>query len=522
MPIKNQKTKSAIVIGSGFGGLAAAIRLQSLGFNVTICEKRDLPGGRAYVYKQDGFTFDAGPTVITAPTCLEEVFTSAGRNLHDYCELLPVYPFYQLCWEDGTRFNYGDNLNETLEQIHAISGRKDAEGYKDFLNYTKEVFEEGYEKLSAEPFLDWWSMIRVAPQLVRLKAYQSVYQTVSQYIKNAKIRQVFSFHSLLVGGNPFETSSIYTLIHFLEKKWGVTFPKGGTGALVGAFVKLFKEKGGKILLNCELSEIVVEQDRVKGVKTKDGHFIEADLVVSNADVMHTYKKLLHKTQRGQEMAQNLDKKRYSMSLFLIYFGTKKKFKNLAHHMVIFGPRYKELLADIFHNGTLADDFSLYLHAPTVTDPSLAPDGCEGFYVLSPVPHLGNAEINWKSEGPKYAEKILSYLEQHYLPDLKKNIVTQKIFTPDDFEHELNAHHGSAFSLEPILTQSAYFRVHNRDQAIKGLYFVGAGTHPGAGVPGVVQSAKATCKVIADDFNLKASEFKSGFRNQSQSEVMSEL
>jgi phytoene desaturase len=487
------------VVGSGFGGLATAIRLQSQGFHVTICEKRDQPGGRAYVYKQDGFTFDAGPTVITAPTCLEEVFECSGKKLSDYVELLPVFPFYQLCWEDGTRFDYSGDLEKNLEQIKTISGVKDAEGYEKFLKYTEEVFKEGYEKLSAVAFLDWWSMIRVSPQLIRLKAYQSVYKVVSQYVKNEKLREAFSFHSLLVGGNPFETSSIYTLIHFLEKKWGVFFPKGGTGALVQAFVKVFKENGGELLLNCELEQIVLNGQKVTGVKTANGQHLDAQVVVSNADVMHTYKKLLSQSLRGPEMTQSLLKKSYSMSLFLIYFGTNKKFSNIAHHMVLFGPRYKDLLSDIFSKGVLADDFSLYLHCPTVSDPTLAPEGCDGFYVLSPVPHLGLAEIDWKKEAPVYADKILSYLEEHYLPGLKESIVTQKVFTPFDFQKELNAFQGSAFSLEPILTQSAYFRTHNRDAEIEGLYFVGAGTHPGAGVPGVVQSAKATCELIQEDF-----------------------
>ena len=463
-----------------------------------------MPGGRAYVFRQDGFTFDAGPTVITALPCLEEVFSSVGKNLEDYCELMPITPFYQLCWEDGTRFDYSGDFENTLKQIKELSGDKDVEGYKDFLKYTEQVFIEGYEKLSAEAFLDWWSMIRVSPQLIKLQAYQSVYQTVSQFIKNEKLCQAFSFHSLLVGGNPFQTSSIYTLIHFLEKKWGVHFPKGGTGSLVNAFVKLFEENGGKLILNCELEQILTKNNKVIGVKVKDGQILNADLVVSNADVMHTYKKLLNQSPRGIEMTKNLENKSFSMSLFLIYFGAKKKFENIKHHMVLFGPRYRELLKDIFKNGHLADDFSLYLHAPTVSDPSLAPEGCEGFYVLSPVPHLGLADIDWNVEGPKYADKILNYLDKHYLPGLKENLITQKIYTPFDFEKDLNAHNGSAFSLEPILTQSAYFRCHNRDSSIEGLYFVGAGTHPGAGVPGVVQSAKATCKVIANDYDRQQS------------------
>lgn len=493
-------SKKAVVIGSGFGGLSAAIRLQAQGFQVTVLEKRDLPGGRAYVYKDKGFTFDAGPTVITAPHCFEELFEICGKRIEDYVEMMPVTPFYRLFWEDGYRFDYTASLEETFEQIRRKSPG-DIEGYRKFLKYSEEVFKEGYEKLVHVPFLNWWSMIRVSPQLVRLAAYRSVFGTIKKFIKDPQLRQAFSFHSLLVGGNPFNTSSIYTLIHALERKWGVYFPKGGTGALVRALVKLFEDMGGEIHCLSEVQEIQSKEGRVTAVLTKTGKVHPCEIVVSNADVMHTYGELLKNVPATQGTAKRLKKMSYSMSLFLIYFGTKKQYPELAHHNVIFGPRYKELLQDIFKNGVLADDFSLYLHAPTRSDPDLAPEGGEAFYVLSPVPHLGNARIDWKEEGPKYAKKILDYLEKHYIPGLSQEIVTQRIFTPEDFESELNSFHGSAFSLEPILTQSAYFRVNNRDAHLKGLYFVGAGTHPGAGLPGVVNSAKATTSVIFDDLGM---------------------
>jgi phytoene desaturase len=490
--------RKAGVIGSGLGGLAAAIRLQSMGIETTIFEKRDLPGGRAYVFKDNGFTFDAGPTVITAPHCLEELFELSGRKLSDYVELMPVEPFYRLLWEDGFSFEYGSDLADTLSQIRAKSP-SDEQGYLKFLDYSREVFQEGYTNLVHVPFLNWWSMIRVSPQLARLSAHRSVYSMVSKFIKDPHLRQAFSFHSLLVGGNPFNTSSIYTLIHFLERKWGVTFPKGGTGALIQAMVKLFEELGGKIMLNTEVARILENDGAVQGVLLPDGTRMDLDLVVSNADVMHTYDKLLHQRPIVATQTKRLKKMKYSMSLFLIYFGTKKTYPDMAHHTVCFGPRYRELLQEIFQDGTLAEDFSLYLHAPTRSDPDLAPPGHEAFYVLAPVPNLKEGKIDWNVEGERYAEKILKYLDQRYLPGLMENLVTKRIFTPLDFERELNAHQGSAFSLEPLLTQSAFFRTNNRDPKLKGLYFVGAGTHPGAGVPGVVNSAKATAGLIQEDF-----------------------
>ena len=488
----------AAVIGSGFGGLALAIRLQASGFRTVIFEKRDLPGGRAYVYHDAGFTFDAGPTVITAPECLREIFALTGRSLDDYVKLLPVEPFYRLFWEDGYRFDYSADLELIERQINAKSP-SDVNGYKQFLEYSTEVFKQGYERLAHVPFPHWSSMVSVAPQLIRLKAYRSVYSMVAKHISDPHLRQLFSFHSLLVGGNPFTTTSIYTLIHCLERKWGVFFPKGGTGTLVQALVRLYRELGGELRLNAEIAKIQTAGGRVTGVVDRAGNEERFDLVASNADVVHTYSKLLGGDPQARLMSRRLARMNYSMSLFLIYFGTRRKYSDLLHHNIIFGPRYRELLSDIFSRGRLADDFSLYLHAPSRSDPDLAPPGCEAFYVLSPVPHLGKLDIDWRVEGPRYAERILSYLEKHYMPNLRSEIVTQRIFTPRDFQVELNSHYGSAFSLEPRLLQSAYFRVHNRERKIRNLYFVGAGTHPGAGIPGVVNSAKATAGVILQDF-----------------------
>lgn len=491
--------KKVAVVGSGFGGLATAIRLQSAGFQVEIFEKRDQPGGRAYVFREKGFTFDAGPTVITAPECLEELFEISGRQMKDYLTMVPVHPFYRLKWEDGYVFDYSNDEEALLEQIRQKSP-DDVSGYQKFLAYSKEVYTKGYVDLAAKAFLRFSSMIRVAPDLIRLSAHRSVFSVVSKFIKDPHLRQGFSFHSLLVGGNPFSTSSIYTLIHFLERKGGVHFPLGGTGSLVQGLVRLFEDLGGKLHLNAEVAEIQTAEGKVTGIRTKSGMQSSVSAVVSNGDVLRTYSDLMRTNVVAQKKARALENKDFSMSLFLIYFGTNKKFPGIAHHTVLFGPRYKELLADIFKNGKLPEDFSLYLHAPTVTDPKLAPEGCESFYVLAPVSHLGKMPLDWNQQAPIYAEKILKYLEEQYLPDLRKHIVVKKFFTPLDFESQLNSHVGAAFSLEPTLLQSAYFRVHNRDSKIGGLYFAGAGTHPGAGVPGVVNSAKATAELVIEDLS----------------------
>lgn len=489
--------KTAAVIGSGFGGLALAIRLQSAGVQTTIFESRDKPGGRAYVFEDAGFTFDAGPTIITDPGSIEELFALSGRKLSDYAPLMPISPFYRLCWEDGYSFDYVNDQAELDRQI-AAKCPPDVEGYRRFFEYSQKLLEEGYVKLGATPFLSFSSMVAAGPSLVQLQAWKSVYSKVAEFISDDQLRQTFSFHSLLVGGNPFATSSIYALIHALERRWGVWFARGGTGALIKGMVRLFEELGGTLHLNSPVTSITTAGQRVTGVQLSNGESQGFDAVASNADVVHTYQKLLASHPRGQKYGRKLAKKRHSMSLFVIYFGLKSQHPQLAHHTVLFGPRYRELISEIFNGPELPADFSLYLHAPSRSDPSLAPPGHEAFYVLAPVPHLGSANIDWDVVGPLYRDRILKYLEDKYIPGLKDDLVTCRIFTPNDFRDQLNAHLGSAFSLEPLLTQSAWFRAHNRDDVIENLYIVGAGTHPGAGVPGVIGSAKATASLMLAD------------------------
>ena len=494
--LESNSASRVAVIGSGFGGLAAAIRLQAMGIPTTLYEGRDKPGGRAYVYEEAGHVFDAGPTVITAPACLEELFEVSGRKLEDYVELLPVSPLYRLEWPDGASFDYVGDTAGLVKQIEAMSP-DDVRGYLDFVDYSRRVYQKGYEELAATPFLRFSDMVRVAPHLAWLRADRSVYATVSRFVRDEHLRQAFSFHTLLVGGNPFETSSIYTLIHYLERNWGVFFPRGGTGALVRALVKLFEEIGGEFRLGDAVQKVELLEasgrvrHRVSSAETR-----EFDAVVSNADLHHTYGTLYGREPRAERMRRRLERAECSMSLFVLYFGTDKPY-DIAHHTILFGARYEGLLREIFNGPRLPEDFSLYLHAPTVTDPSLAPEGCGTYYVLSPVPHLGKAPIDWEREAPEYAERILQALERT-MPDLRRHVRVKRWFTPEDFRSELKAYQGSAFSVAPKLSQSAWFRPHNRDAQIPGLYIVGAGTHPGAGLPGVINSAKATAKLVAED------------------------
>lgn len=494
--------RRAAVIGSGFGGLALAIRLQSAGVPTTLFEARDKLGGRAYVYEQDGFVFDGGPTVITDPTALAELFALSGRRMEDYVELLPVSPFYRLLWDDGDSFDYSGDQDALDAQI-ARRSPADVEGYRKFFAYSEAVFRKGYLELGTVPFADFRSMLAVAPSLARLGAWRSVYDTVARFIADEKLRQAFSFHSLLVGGSPFRASAIYTLIHALERRWGVFYPRGGTGALVRALAKLFQDLGGEIRLNAKVDRILTQNGHVSGVAVAGGSSEPFAAVASNADVVHTYGHLLRDSRAAESKARSLARGPHSMSLFVIYFGLRRPHPQVMHHTVLFGPRYRGLIEDIFSGATLPEDFSLYLHAPHVTDPGMAPPGCGAFYVLSPVPHLGNAAIDWEKEGPRYRDRIFAALEKRLMPGLRDDLVTSRIFTPNDFRDTLHAHLGSAFSVEPILRQSAYFRPHNADRRIPGLYLVGAGTHPGAGVPGVVGSAKATAGLMLDALRRRA-------------------
>ncbi len=486
-----------VVIGSGFGGLAAAIRLQAQGHKVTILEKRDKTGGRAYVYEQDGFIFDGGPTIITAPWLLDELFEIAGKKTSDYVKLVKIDPFYNIRWEDGTIFNYNDDKENLLNQIRKIAP-DEVENYKRFAEDLGEIYRVGFDLID-KPFHTVGSMLRVVPQMVKLRSDKSVYKFASKYFRNEKLREAFSFHPLLIGGNPFTSTSIYAMIHELEQKFGVWFAMGGTGALVRALSKLFTDIGGEIFLETEVEEILIdEKGKADGVKMKSGEFFAADAVVSNADVAFTYLNLIPEQFRKKYTNKKVKSLSYSMSLFVIYFGTNRRYENMAHHEIIMGNRYRGLLDDIFVNKTLAEDFSLYLHRPTATDESLAPDGCDSWYVLSPVPHLG-AKIDWRVQAKPYRDLIINYLEKNYMPELSKHIVSEHYIDPLHFEGTLNSYLGSAFSVEPTLMQSAYLRPHNQSKDVPNLYFVGAGTHPGAGMPGVISSGKIVGNLIGEAF-----------------------
>jgi phytoene desaturase len=485
--------KNIIVIGSGFGGLGAAARLLASGHNVTILEKRDKLGGRAYVYEMNGFKFDGGPTVITAPFMFDDIWEKAGKKREDYFELVPCDPFYRIFDHEKKHFDYNNDHEFTLNEIRKRNP-EDVKGYERFLGTTKAIFDKGFVELADQPFLKVSDMLKVAPDLIKLQSYKSVFQYVKSFIKDDFLRQCFSFHPLLVGGNPFDTTSIYAMIHYLEREWGVHYAMGGTGAIVNAFERLIGELGGKVHLEAEVKEILVKNGKVTGVELKNGEKLDADIVVSNADVGYTYKHMIDKSHRRKYTDRKVDRTKYSMSLFVIYFGTKKRYldSGLAHHNIILGPRYKGLLDDIFHNKKVADDFSLYLHMPTITDSTIAPEGHEGFYVLSPVPHLDSG-TDWTEFAPKYRDAIMNFLEENYLPGLQENLVAEHYIDPLHFQNTLNSLKGSAFSVEPILTQSAWFRPHNKSEDVDGLYFVGAGTHPGAGLPGVLSSS-----IIADN------------------------
>lgn len=491
-----------LVIGSGFGGLTAAIRLQAQGHEVTILEKRDKPGGRAYVYEQDGFIFDGGPTIITAPWLIHDLFTLCSKKTEDYVNIVPINPFYNIRFQDGLVFHYNSDREQILNQIRAINPA-DVEGYLRFAKEGEKIYQKGFELID-QPFTHVTDMLKVAPDLVCLQAQKSVAGFVNQYIKDERLRQVFSFHPLLIGGNPFQSTAIYALIHTLEQKFGVWYAMGGTGALVSAMAQLFQDIGGTLILNTEVAEIVVDEktNRATGVRVDTGEVFSAASVVSNADVAYTYLNMISPRFRQKNTDSKIKRMKYAMSLFVIYFGTDRTYEHMAHHEILMGPRYKGLLDDIFKRKHLAEDFSLYLHRPTATDPSLAPEGCDAWYVLSPVPHLGG-DVDWTTMAKPYRDAIITYLEERYLPDLSKHIISEHSIDPLHFRDTLNSHLGSAFSVEPLLTQSAWFRPHNVSEDIPNLYFVGAGTHPGAGIPGVMSSGKITADMIGEEKHARS-------------------
>ncbi len=484
-----------VVIGSGFGGLAAAVRLGAKGYRVTVLEKLDGPGGRAYTYRQDGFVFDAGPTILTAPHLFAELWALCGRQFSDDIDLRSIDPFYQIRFDDGTIFEAHSDLEKMRAQIAAIEPR-DVAGFERYLKASEAIFDAAYTELVDQPFHEISTLIKAAPDLVRLGGYRSVYAKVSDYFSNDKLRIAFSFHPLFIGGNPFVATSYYCLIAHLERTWGVHYAIGGTGALVRGLVNLVEGLGGRLRLNAEVAGIVVEAGRATGVRLASGEMIAADLVVSNADVGYTYTKLLKAAPRRTWTDRKVARANHSMSLFVWYFGTNRTYDDCYHHTIALGPRYKGLLDDIFRRKVLADDFSLYLHRPTANDPSLAPAGCDAFYVLAPVPHLQSG-IDWEAMAKPFRDRIAARLEATCLPGLRDAIVSETMLTPLDFRDRLLSTHGAAFGMEPRLLQSAWFRPHNQSSDIKGLYLVGAGTHPGAGVPSVISSARVVDRLVPE-------------------------
>ena len=495
----NANAPHAVVIGAGFGGLAAAIRLGAKGWRVTVVDKLDGPGGRAYVFKQDGFTFDAGPTIITAPYLLEELWQEAGANFADDVDLRPIDPFYLIRFDDGDTMRCVSDLEGMRAEVARISP-EDADNFDRFIAASAEIYEVAFKQLADVPFHKFSSVITAAPDLVRLRGYRSVYSEVCRYFKHPKLRIAFSFHPLLIGGNPLTTTAYYCLISHLERMHLVHFAMGGTGAIARGMVKLIERQGGLMRYGAEVEEILVQDGQATGLHLKGGETLQADLVVSNADPAWTYSKLLKDYPRRRWTDAKIERANFSMSLFVWYFGTNRRYDDVYHHMMVLGPRYEELLKDIFTRKKLAPDFSLYLHRPTMTDPSLAPEGCDSFYVLAPVPHLDSG-TDWTEISETYRKAIEKRLEETVMPDLSMHIVTSRLMTPIDFRDRLCSVKGAAFSLEPQLFQSAWFRPHNVSEEVKGLYLVGAGTHPGAGLPGVISSAKIVGDLVptAQDF-----------------------
>lgn len=489
--------KTAAVIGAGFGGLALAIRLQSAGIATTLVEARDQPGGHVAAREQDGFTFDTTPAILADPDSLAELWRLSGRDIGEDVELLPVSPFYRLMWPDGTSLDCSGDDAAMVRQIAALHP-EDVAGYRRFLDYAAEAYREGYQTLGQGAFLDLKSMARVAPQLIKSQAWRSIHSIVSSFVENDHVRQALSFPALLLGGNPITVSATYALIHRLEREGGIWYPRGGMQALADGMAAHFERLGGTVRLGDPVAAIDTLGDRVTGLACASGWSAAFDAVASNADAMHSYRDLLGHTKRGERAVRGLERKRFSPSLFAVHFGIRGTFPGIPHHSMLFGPRYEGLLTDIFDNGVLSRDFALWLQHPTVTDPRLAPDGCSVFTAVAPVPHLGKLPIDWAEIGPVYADRILDHLEARLIPGLRERLVTRFHITPADLATGFNAHLGSAFGLEPRRTQSAFFRVHNRDDRIPNLYFVGAATHPGAGIPGVVASARATSALMLDD------------------------
>jgi len=479
---------TAVVIGSGVGGLAAAIRLRKKGYAVTVLERLDQPGGRASVFQQGGYTFDMGPTIITAPFLLQELWQLCGERFEDYVDLRRMSPFYRIRFHDGSHFDYFGDTERMRAEVARLSPR-DVPGYDRFMREAERCYVLGYEELGTVPFNRFSELLAAIPAMLRMRAWESIYAMACRHFQSHRLRQVFSFHPLLIGGNPMCVTCVYSLIVALERRFGVHSAMGGTGKIIREMAALLERHGGRIRYNSDVTQIQTQAGRVSGVLLRNGERFAADLVVSNADAATTYQELLSGHPRRTWTDRKVRQAHYSMSLMVWYFGTRRQYTDVPHHMILMGPRYEELLRDIFERKRLAEDFSLYLHRPTATDPSLAPEGCDAFYVLSPVPHL-DASVNWQVEAEPYRAKIAAALEASVLPGLSRALEVSHLMTPNHFDARYRSFKGAAFGMEPRLLQSAWFRPHNSSEEVDGLYLVGASTHPGAGIPGVLTSAKA--------------------------------
>ena len=502
----------AIIIGGGFGGIAAALRMRKKGYDVTLIDKQDKLGGRGYQYRKETdhgtFVHDAGPTVITAKFLFDELFELFGKKREDYIEFRDVYPWYRIQFADKSTFDYGGTMEQFEAQIRKFGGEEDVLGFRKYLAHSKRIFDVGFTELGDQPFDKFTTMLKCAPDLVRLGCYRTVYQMGKKYIKSEKLRRVFSFQPLLVGGNPFNTTSIYSLIFYLEREWGVQFAMGGTGAIVRALQKLMEEEGIEVRLGEEVTRLDIDLDidikspdymvnmvELKSGERLEGHTGDSLTVICNADPPHVYRNLIDAEHRPSWKDTKIDALQYSMGLFVLYFGTTRQYPDVAHHTIVLGETYRELLEKLFDKKELEhEDLSVYLHRPTATDPSMAPAGMDSFYVLVPVPNLQGGQ-DWDAIGDAFKQDVIRYLDRTVLPGLADCITGDFYVTPNHFRDNLNTHHGTGFSVQPIFRQSAWFRFHNKSEDIDGLYFVGAGTHPGAGMPGVLCSAKVLDRLI---------------------------
>ncbi|GAC1314085.1 MAG: phytoene desaturase [Chloroflexota bacterium] len=493
-----------VVVGAGFGGLAAAMRLQAAGYAVTLVEKRDKLGGRAAQLTLDGFTFDMGPSIITAPHLLRDLWSSAGRQLEDDVDLVPLTPYYRIYFADGRHFDYGGAAESVEEQVRAFDS-SGVGGYHRFMAATQRIYERAFEDLAGQPFHRLTTFLKLVPELIRLNAAQSVYGFVSRFFKDPALRTVFSFHPLFIGGNPFRASAIYAIVPYLERQGGVWFARGGTYSLVDAMHGVFTRLGGHTRMAAPVDEVLVDDAtrRTLGVRLASGEVLPAEAVVLNADVATAYMRLLPQRYRRHMSDGRLKRYRYSMSCFLLYLGLDRQYPQLLHHTIVMAARYRELIRDIFDGQGLPPDQSLYLHAPSKTDPSMAPAGGESLYILAPVPHLGHG-IDWERQAQPFRDRVIRFLEEDFgMTGLSSAIQVEQRFTPVDFQNDLSSYAGSAFSIEPTLLQSAWFRPHNVSEDVGGLYLVGAGTHPGAGLPGVLLSARITSELIRNDMPPRA-------------------